>query len=46
VLGLSLIGLIGHAFLPVEQFIHRADDAYYYFEVAHNFPELGFWSFD
>ncbi len=35
-----------HAFIPLENFIHRGDDVFYYFKVAHNFSELGFWSFD
>jgi hypothetical protein len=35
-----------HAFVPIRQFIHRSDDAYYYFKVAVNYPALGFWSFD
>ena len=46
VLVLSLGVLIAHAFVPIEQFIQRGDDAYYYLKVAHDFPRLGFWSFD
>lgn len=42
----ALFLLLAHAFIPIEEFIHRSDDAYYYFNVAVNFPKLGFWSFD
>lgn len=42
----ALLLLLGHAFIPIDEFIHRSDDAYYYFQVAVNYPELGFWSFD
>ncbi|HUF64535.1 MAG TPA: hypothetical protein VMM17_01030 [Gemmatimonadaceae bacterium] len=42
--GLCLI--LAQAFIPFDEFVHRADDAYYYFKVAANYPALGFWSFD
>lgn len=42
----ALPSLLAHAFLPIDQFIHRCDDAYYYFKIALNFPALGFWTFD
>lgn len=45
-LAVSLIPLLAHAFIPLEEFIHRGDDAFYYFKVAANYPRLGFWSFD
>ena len=45
-LGLSLPILLAHAFVPLRHFVHRGDDAYYYFKVAARFPVLGFWSFD
>lgn len=34
------------AFVPMSEFIHRGDDAYYYFQVAANYPRHGFWTFD
>lgn len=46
VLSLAALLILSHAFIPIEQFIHRGDDAFYYFEVAANFPQLGFWTFD
>ena len=42
----SIVLLLAQAFIPAEHFLHRADDAYYYFQVALNYPRLGFWSFD
>jgi hypothetical protein len=42
----SLFLLLAHALIPIGEFIHRGDDAYYYFQVAANYPRLGFWSFD
>jgi hypothetical protein len=33
-------------FTPFDEFTRRADDAYYYFQVAANFPRHGFWTFD
>lgn len=42
----SAVLLLAHAFVPIEQFIHRGDDAFYYFEVARRFAESGFWTFD
>ncbi|HJM57903.1 MAG: hypothetical protein CMJ98_10880 [Planctomycetes bacterium] len=38
--------LLAQAFLPTDQFIHRGDDAFYYFGLAANYPEVGFWTFD
>lgn len=35
-----------HALVPFNEFIHRGDDAYYYFKIAYNYPETGTWSFD
>jgi hypothetical protein len=45
-LAVSAAFVLAHAFVPLEQFIHRGDDAFYYFKVALNFPATGFWSFD
>ncbi len=45
-LAASLPLLLAQAFIPIEQFVHRGDDAYYYFQLAAQFPRLGFWSFD
>jgi len=45
-LAFSLPLLLAHAFVPLRHFVHRSDDAYYYFKVAAQFPVLGFWSFD
>lgn len=42
----ALFVVLQQAFVPMDEFVHRADDAFYYFGVAANFPELGFWSFD
>jgi hypothetical protein len=46
VLSLAAVPILSHAFIPIEQFIHRGDDAFYYFELAANFPQLGYWTFD
>jgi hypothetical protein len=43
-LGASVVFL--QAFIPIDEFIHRGDDAYYYFQVAANYPRHGFWTFD
>lgn len=43
---LSLGTLMLHAFIPFEQFVHRGDDAFYYFKLAVNHPRTGFWTFD
>jgi len=37
---------LSHALVPTWQFVHRGDDAFYYFQVALNYAELGEWSFD
>lgn len=42
----SAVLLFAHAFVPIEEFIHRGDDAFYYFKVAIDHPSNGFWSFD
>ena len=42
----GLLLLLAHAFIPLQEFIHRGDDAYYYFKVAINEARLGFWTFD
>ena len=46
ILSLGLVCLLGHAFVPLEEFLHRGDDAYYYFKLALNYPRHGFWTFD
>ena len=46
ILSLALALLLLQAFLPIESFINRGDDAYYYFKLAYNYQELGSWSFD
>lgn len=46
VLSFAAVTILSHALIPIEQFIHRGDDAYYYFELAANFPQLGYWTFD
>jgi hypothetical protein len=38
--------LLAQAVVPIEQFVHRGDDAFYYFQMAAQYPRLGFWSFD
>lgn len=38
--------VLAQALVPLNQFIHRGDDAYYYFQVALRYPVTGFWSFD
>ena len=38
--------VLSHAFVRTEDFIHRGDDAFYYFQIAANFPENGRWTFD
>ncbi|MBC7770777.1 MAG: hypothetical protein H7124_18495, partial [Phycisphaerales bacterium] len=43
-IGLPL--LLAQAFVPFDEFVRRGDDAYYYFQIAANYPQLGFWSFD
>jgi hypothetical protein len=37
---------IFHALVPHTEFIHRGDDAFYYFGTAANFPDTGTWTFD
>lgn len=37
---------LAQAFVPLEEFIYRGDDAFYYFQIAYNYPRVGFWSFD
>jgi len=46
ILAASLPLLLAHSVIPIDQFVHRGDDAYYYFQLAATFPRLGFWSFD
>lgn len=46
IFSVALVLLLGQAFIPVSEFIHRSDDAFYYFGVAVNYPESGFWTFD
>ncbi len=45
-LAFSLVLLLANALVPLEEFIHRGDDAFYYFKVAANYPTYGFWTFD
>lgn len=45
-LGAGFFVVLAQAFTPSEEFVHRADDAFYYFGVAANFPEEGAWTFD
>lgn len=42
----GLLLLLAQVFVPFDVFVHRGDDAYYYFKLAANYPHLGFWSFD
>lgn len=42
----SFLVVLSHAFVPPDQFIHRGDDAFYYFKVAINYPIYGYWTFD
>ena len=46
VLGIGLVVQLAYAFMPHSVFIHRGDDAYYYFKLAANYPVHGFWTFD
>lgn len=46
VLGVGFLILVSHAVVPLEEFVHRGDDAYYYFQIAVNYAEHGFWTFD
>ncbi|MDP3659108.1 glycosyltransferase family 39 protein [Phenylobacterium sp.] len=46
VFGVGGLAAVGQAFTPIAEFVHRGDDAYYYFKVAVNYARLGFWSFD
>ncbi|MEQ9643573.1 MAG: glycosyltransferase family 39 protein [Alphaproteobacteria bacterium] len=46
VLALGAVLVLSHAFVPFEKFIHRSDDAFYYFQIAVNFAEHGHWTFD
>jgi len=45
-LALALPLMLLQAILPIESFIHRGDDAYYYFQLATNYTEYGFWTYD
>jgi hypothetical protein len=45
-IGAGLLLLGAHVFVPLEEFVHRGDDAFYYFKVALNYPQYGFWTFD
>jgi hypothetical protein len=46
VLGASGVLSLAHAFVPLDEFVHRTDDAFYYFKVAFNYPAAGEWTFD
>lgn len=37
---------LSHTLVPIEKFIHRGDDAFYYFQVAINYADVGHWTFD
>jgi hypothetical protein len=45
-LWLALPVLLLYPLAPVDEFIHRGDDAFYYFQLARNHARYGFWSFD
>lgn len=38
--------LLIQTFIPIENFIHRGDDAFYYFNVAINYHLFGHWTYD
>jgi hypothetical protein len=38
--------VLAQSLIPLEEFVHRGDDAFYYFKIALDYPRLGFWSFD
>lgn len=42
----ALVLLLLHSVVPLEEFLHRGDDAFYYFQVAVNHVRYGFWTFD
>jgi hypothetical protein len=42
----ALVLLLAEAVVPLDEFIHRGDDAFYYFQVALNHVRHGFWTFD
>ncbi|MFT7464340.1 MAG: hypothetical protein ACI9EF_002695 [Pseudohongiellaceae bacterium] len=46
ILSFGVLLSLSHAFVPLEEFVHRGDDAYYYFKLATNYHEYGFWTFD
>lgn len=46
IFGGGAIVMLLHSLVPIEQFIHRGDDAYYYFKVANNFMDHGSWTLD
>jgi hypothetical protein len=46
ILAVAGVFVLAHAFVPLVEFVHRTDDAFYYFAVAYNHPDVGFWSFD
>ena len=46
VLSLAAVMVLSQASVPIEKFIHRGDDAFYYFQLAANYPRVGYWSFD
>lgn len=45
-LATGLFVVVSQAFIPGDEFVHRSDDAFYYFGVAANFPDEGTWTFD
>jgi hypothetical protein len=45
-LALGSVPSLAQAVVPMEEFIHRGDDAFYYFKIAINYPAHGFWTFD
>jgi hypothetical protein len=46
VLGGGLVVVLAQVVIPIEQFVHRGDDAFYYFKIANNFPIHGVWTLD
>lgn len=38
--------VLQQVFVPIEEFVHRSDDAYSYFKIAANFPDNHSWTFD
>ena len=45
-LAAALPGILVLPFVPVERFVERYDDAFYYFQIAAQYPRTGRWTFD